>query len=259
MNIKSLLSKIDEIIPFVLSETWDNTGLVLGDNDMPVSKICLALDATPEVIDHAAELKCNLLITHHPLIFSPVRTIDTSTFTGAAIRKAIKNDIAIISLHTNWDKSGLNNTLASALRLNNIRTLQPNRKEEERIGVIGELSREQHIDDFLNTVKDSWNLSHVIYHEAKDKKTISSVALCGGAGGELWLDALYENADVFITAEVKRHQYLAALYKGLSIIEIDHYEMENYSLSNLKKLLENTIDIDMEIIYSSSIKSIITG
>ena len=258
MNIKSILSKIDEVIPFVLSETWDNTGLVLGDTDMLVSKICLTLDATPEVINQAAELKCDLLITHHPLIYSPIRIIDTSTITGATIHKAIKNDIAIISLHTNWDKLGLNYALASALNLRNIRTLQPNRKEEDRIGVIGELSQEQHIDSFLRTLKDSWNLSHVICHEAKDKTTVSSVALCGGAGGEFWLDAFHEKADVFITAEVKRHNYLASLYKGLSIVEIDHYEMENYSLTNLKKLLEKTIDISMEIIYSSSNINIIT-
>ena len=257
MNIKDLLSEINDIVPFILTETWDNTGLILGDNDMPVSKICLALDATPEVIDHAAELECNLIITHHPLIFNPVRTIDTSTITGAAIRKAIKNDIAIISLHTNWDKSGLNNALASALRLNNIRTLQPDKKEEDRIGVIGELSQEENIGNFLKIVKDSWNLSHVICHEVKNIKNISRVALCGGAGGEFWLDALHENASVFITAEVKRSHYLAALYKGLSIIETDHYEMENYSLSSLKELLEKKISIDMEIINSSSIINII--
>jgi dinuclear metal center YbgI/SA1388 family protein len=251
MNIKELIDQIDKIIPLNRSESWDNTGLIVGENEMPVSNICLTLDATPEVIDQAADLKCNVIITHHPLIFKPISSIDTSTLVGAAIKRTIKNNIAIISLHTNWDKLGLNNALASALNLNNIRTLQPHKKEEDRIGVIGELPQVKNPDDFLKIVKNAWNLSHVIYHEAKDKKTISSVAMCGGAGSGLWIDAYYEKADAYITAEVKRHHRLAALYKGLSIIETDHFEMENFSLSSLKKILEEATEINTKIINPS--------
>ena len=248
MDVRELLSQIDEVIPFNLSETWDNTGLLLGDNEMPVSKICLTLDATPEIIDQAAESNCNIVITHHPLIFNPMKNVDTSTLTGAVIKKALKMDIAIISLHTNWDKTGLNDTLAKALSLNNIRTLQPRKKEEDRIGVIGELQQKEDIDTFLKMVKYSWNLSHVKCHEIKTKKAISSVAICGGAGGEFWLEALYENADAFITSEVKRYHHLAATYKGLYIVEIDHHEMESYSLTCLGKLLKRITKIDIDII-----------
>jgi len=251
MNIRILLDRIDKIIPFNLSETWDNTGLIVGDNEMPVSDICLTLDATPEVVDQAADSKCNVIITHHPLIFNPISNVDTSSIIGAVIKKAIKNDIAIISLHTNWDKSGLNNALASALNLNNIRTLQPQKKEEDRFGVIGELSRKVNPDDFLSMVKQTWNLSHVIYHEAKSLKPVSSVAICGGSASEFWTDALHENADVYITAEVKYHHRLAAAYKGLSIIEADHYEMENFSLSSLAKSLNRIIKNNIKIINPS--------
>ena len=248
MKIKDLLHQLDKIAPFCLSETWDNTGLILGDNETPVSGICLTLDATPNVVDQAAGLKCGVLITHHPLILDPVRNVDTSSFTGAVIKKAIKNDIAIISLHTNWDKSGLNNALASALKLKNIRTLRPHKNEEDRIGVIGELPRKENLDDFLKTVMDAWNLSHVICHEAKGKKTISRVAICGGSASELWIDAHNEKADAYITAEVKHHHRLAAAYKGLPIIEADHYEIENYSLPNLAKLLKKITKTDIKII-----------
>jgi len=248
MDVRELLSQIDEVIPFNLSETWDNTGLLLGDNDMPVSKICLTLDATPEIIDQAVESNCNIVITHHPLIFNPMRNVDTSTLTGAVIKRALQKDIAIISLHTNWDKTGLNNTLASALNLNNIRTLQPKKKEEDRIGVIGELQQKDDIENFLKIVKNSWKLSHVKCHEIKTKKAISSVAICGGAGSELWLDALYENADAYITSEVKRYHHLEATYKGLYIVEIDHHEMESFSLSSLGKLLNKITKIDVDII-----------
>ena len=248
MNIRELLHQIDEIVPFNLSETWDNTGLILGDNEMPVSKICLTLDATPEVIDKAAESKCNVIITHHPIIFSPISNVDTTTLTGAVIKRAIKSDIGIISLHTNWDKSGLNNSLARAINLNNIRTMQPKKKEEDRIGVVGELPQSEYLDDFLKTVRDSWNLSHVKAHETKDKKIISRVAICGGAGGEFWHDALAENADVYITSEVKCHQHLAAAYKGLHIVDTDHYEIESFSLLSLGESLRKTTGIDVEII-----------
>lgn len=247
MNIKELLRKIDEIVPFSLSESWDNNGLIVGENEMPVSKICLTLDATPEVVDKAEEMKCNVVISHHPLIFDPIKNLDTSTLTGATIKRAIKKDIAVISLHTSWDKSGLNNALAFALRLNNIRTLQPKKKEEDRIGIIGELLQKENINDLLMIIKNAWNLSHVISHEPKYKKDISTVALCGGAGGEFWLDALYENADVYITAEVKRFQHLAATFKGLYIVETDHYEMESFALTSLRKLLYETTKIDIDI------------
>jgi len=252
MNIKELLSQIDKIIPFNRSEKWDNSGLIIGNDEMIVSNICLTLDITPEVIDQATASDCNVIITHHPLIFDPINAIDTSTFVGASIKKTLNNNIAVITLHTNWDKSGLNNALASALNLNNIRTLQPNKNEEDRIGVVGELSQTENPGNFLKIVKDAWNLSHVIFHEAKSKKVFSRVALCGGAGSGLWIDAFYENADVYITSEVKRHHRLAALYKGLSIIEIDHYEMESFSLISLKELLENVIDTNILIINPST-------
>jgi dinuclear metal center YbgI/SA1388 family protein len=258
VNIRELLYEIDKIVPFNLSEEWDNTGLIIGNNDMPVSKVSLVLDVTPEIIDRAADSKCDVVISHHPTIFSPVSSIDTSTLTGATIKNALKHDIAIISLHTNWDKSGLNNTLALALSLNNIRTLQPKIKEEDRIGVVGELWQKKDPDSFLRMVKDAWNLSHVICHEPKNKKAIQKVGICGGAGGEFWLDALHENCDAFITSEVKRHHRLAANYKGMYIIATDHYEMENYSLSNLKQLLENNIEINIEILNPTEIIKVLT-
>ena len=251
MNIKDLLCRIDSFAPFNLSEIWDNTGLIIGDNEMPVSSICLTLDATPEVIDQAADSKCNVIITHHPLIFNPISSVDTSSLTGAVIKKAIKNDMAIISLHTNWYKSGLNVALASALNLKNIRPLQPQKKEEERFGVIGELPQKKNPDDFLKILRDAWNLSHVIYHEAKAKKSISTAAICGGAASEFWLDALHENADVYITAEVKHNHRLAAIHKGLPIIEADHYEIENFSLSSLAKSLKKITKINVKIINPS--------
>jgi len=259
MNIKELLNEIDKIAPFNLSEIWDNTGLILGDDEMPVSDICLTLDATPEVVDEAADLKCNVIITHHPIIYNHINNVDTLSITGAVIKKAIKNDIAIISLHTNWDKSGLNNVLASALNLNDIRTLQPQKKEEDRIGVIGELPQKKDPDDFLRMVKNAWNLSHVIYYEANDKKSISRAAICGGAASEFWTDALHEKADVYITAEVKYHHRLAATYKGLSIIEADHFEMESFSLISLAKSLNEIIINNIKIINPSmKTKTLIT-
>lgn len=248
MYVNDLIRVIDETVPFSLSENWDNCGLIVGENEMPVSNICLTLDATPEIIDQAEEMNCNVIITHHPLIFNPIINVDTSSLTGAVIKRAMKKDIAIISLHTNWDKSGLNIALASALKLNNIRTLQPMKKDEERFGVMGELPQKENLDNFLKIIKDAWELTYVICHEAKRKNGISTVALCGGAGGEFWLDALNENADVFITAEVKRFQHLEAAYKGLHIVEADHYEMESYSLKSLGKLLSETTNIDINII-----------
>ena len=259
MNIKDLLNRIDKIVPFSLSEVWDNTGLIVGDNEMPVYDICLTLDATPEVIDQAVNAECNVIITHHPLIFTPISNVDTSSFTGSVIKKAIKTDTAIISLHTNWDKSGLNNTLASALKLNDIRTLQPQKKEEDRIGVIGELPQKKNPDSFMRIVKDAWNLSHIIYYGAKGIKQISSVAICGGASSEFWIDALHEEADVYITAEVKYHHRLAAAYNGLSVMQADHYEMENFSLLSLAKALKKITKNNIRIITPNiEIKTLIS-
>ena len=112
---------INKIAPASLAEAWDNPGLQIGDPSAEVARIMVALDPTPDVIDSAIAASCQLLVTHHPLIFKPLKSISTSTPLGALIQKAIKGGVSILSMHTNYDiaSGGLNDLLASKIGLSN--------------------------------------------------------------------------------------------------------------------------------------------
>ena len=132
LKISDIVGIINKKYPFSLAEDWDNVGLQVGDPSAPVSRIMIALDPLPEVIDEAIELHCDLLITHHPLIFSPLRQITTTTTTGTCVLKAISSNVGLIALHTNYDiaDSGLNDILASRIGLLQIKPLKITGKAE---------------------------------------------------------------------------------------------------------------------------------
>lgn len=240
MTIGELLLKLDAALPFETAEEWDNCGLIIGDTNERIEKIALSLDATSEVLDVAISEGFRALITHHPIIFQPIKKIDFSDFSGSIIRRAIKSDVSIIALHTNWDKKGLNETLAKMLELQNIEPLQ-----NGGFGMVGDLKKSVGLEKFADYVKKNLGLSHVVCHSPLKK--ISRVALCGGAGGDFWPDAVRANADVFLTAEVKLHHRLAAA-PSIAIIEIDHSQMERASLGALAKLIEAATKIPVSII-----------
>jgi len=203
--------------------------LLCGFPENSVSKILLALDATREVIDEAACWGAELIVTHHPVIFTPLKRLLVSETDGARIIKAIKKDVSILSLHTNLDivDGGVNTTLAALLGLQEQTTLD--------IGRMGQLPAPMEMSAFLGRCHGVLSVSGMRYLDVG--RPVSSVAVCGGSGGDLVSAAAAAGCDTLVTGEIRHHQWLEGRERGLNLIEADHYCTEAIVLPVLEHML----------------------
>ena len=227
MRIKQIINTIEEFAPLALQEDFDNSGLQVGDVSQKLQGILLCLDVTPEVIDEAIELDCNLIISHHPLLFRPLRTLTGQTYIERCVIKACKNDLVIYAAHTNLDNAwgGMNFYLAEKIGLQNIRFLKPT--ELGGSGSIGELVAPEEEESFLERIRDIFQLKS-LQHSPFTGKMIQEVALCGGSGAFLIPNALEAGADVFLTGEARYNDYYD-VEDHLLLAVLGHYETEHYT------------------------------
>ena len=237
MKICDLLQEINNFASFDLCAEWDNSGLIIGDYNSEVKKIAVTLDAVPEAVIKASELNCNLLITHHPLIFRGLKQINYNNWLGLAIKEAIKREINIIALHTNFDRSesGVNSILAKKINLEDCENLSD-------YGIKGNLREKMSLKKFLEFVKNSWNLTQIDYY-FENEREIKRVALCGGSGSEFWEFA--RDCDIYITCDMKYHELIDAVRGGLVMALCNHGEMERASLQELAKKF-NAVLLDIK-------------
>ena len=216
-KVKDIYEKINEFAPFDTQFDWDNAGLIIGDLDAEVKRIGVALDATDIVIEEALLKGCDLLVTHHPVIFNPVSSIEFNSPAAVALR----NRLPVICAHTNLDiaEKGVNYALVRKLELEN----PGNKSSGETILWTGDV-KTQSADEFATYV--GGKLDTVVSY-ADAGKPISSVAVCGGAAGEYLYDAAKAGIDAFVTGEVHHHEYLDAKRIGISVFCAGHFETEN--------------------------------
>jgi dinuclear metal center YbgI/SA1388 family protein len=227
MRIQQITKAIEEFAPLALQEDFDNSGLQVGDISQKLQGTLLCLDVTPEVVDEAIELDCNLIISHHPLLFRPLRTLTGQNYIERCVIKACKNDVVIYAAHTNLDNAtgGMNFYLAEKIGLQNIRFLKPN--DLGGSGAIGELVALEEEESFLERIKDIFQLKS-LKHSPFTGKMIRTVALCGGSGSFLIPDALEAGADVFLTGEARYNDYYDVEDQILLAV-LGHYETEHYT------------------------------
>ena len=245
MTIKDIIQIIEKHAPRVYAETWDNVGLLIGDEDETANGALIALEVTEAVLQEAIDGGFNLIITHHPLIFGGVKKINYQDPIGRIIRRAIANNIAVYAAHTNLDNApdGVNQMLAKKIGLKNTAILSPqqtiyqqeNPTVQTGSGVIGILPEPMNEKDFLLTLKQILNIP-VLRHSAFIGKPISKVALCGGAGSFLIQLALEQKADVFITADIKYHDFFTP-DKKILLVDAGHYETEQFTTLLLLDIL----------------------
>lgn len=347
MIIKDIIEYLEELAPIQYSLNWDNCGIQIGNKNIKVKNIGIALTPTTEIIEKAIENDCNFLITHHPLIFQPLKNIDTSNFIGKIIELSIKNDITIYTMHTNFDscENGLNYEIAKKIGLDNISVLSvnkeiemvklvtfvpedytinvinaisdegagrigklshcsyitagiatfidekeqrnnleiPNKETEDKleiivpsdkldkvlkklksvhpyndheivydiyklenhkkkvgIGVVGEFYTPFKLEEIFSIIKDFLNLKKFTYIGNKDKM-IKKVAICTGSGGSLLNQVKKNNADLYITGDIKYHTAIDAKEMGISIIDAGHYYTEILFLPFISKYLSNFV------------------
>lgn len=227
LKVADIARVIEDFAPKSLQESYDNCGLQVGDPDMPVTAALLCLDITEEILDEALQRQCNMVITHHPLIFHGLKSLTGRTAPERIVAKAIRNNVAIYSAHTNLDSAwnGVSHEMAHMLNIRNLQVLDPKPDNCEcGLGVVGDIKPTPKLE-FLRRVKETFNVKALRYSTQSPQIVVKRVALCGGAGALLIADAIKAGADAIITGDVKYHDY-TTFGQQIVIADIGHYESE---------------------------------
>ena len=231
MKIKQVLSALEQFAPLPLQESWDNAGLQLGLTEAEVSGALLCLDVNEQIVDEAIQKGCNLIVSHHPLLFRGLKQLTGGDYVQRCVIKAVKNDIVVVSMHTNMDnaRGGVNWKIAERLGLTDVRFFAPKQVDglEAGSGVVGELPRPMAAEDFIQLVKRQFGVACAQCNEML-QRPVQRVAICGGAGDFLLDDAVRQGADAFITGEMHYHVFFDH-EQQLQICVIGHYQSEQYT------------------------------
>lgn len=236
MKCNEVIRRLEVLSPTRFAEDWDNVGLLLGRKDKEIQRVYLALDATDEAIEEATSLKADLLLTHHPLIFRPVKKITADDFIGRRLLKLAKADMCYYAMHTNFDVLGMADAAADELKLQNAQVLSATFEDElskEGIGRYGSLSMSMTLGEYAEVVKDTFRIPHVcVYGEAEN--ILETAAVVPGSGGSYIQDALKAGVDVLITGDIDHHEGIDALAQGLNVIDAGHYGLEKIFIPYMK-------------------------
>jgi len=238
--LKDLLIVVEEIAAGVFAESWDNVGLMVGDPAQQTKKILVALDPTIEVLAEAESQGCDLLITHHPLIFTALKSVRTDHVAGRQVTKALKAGIAVIGCHTNLDKvpGGVNDVLASRLGLQDCKVLDPQDGQQNvGFGRIGYLANPASFQEFISQLLEVLGLP-VARVAGVEISKVECVAVCGGSGAELAPLAMASGAQLLVTGEVKHSMARWAEDSGFCIIDAGHFATENLVVNVLGMAIE---------------------
>ena len=240
MTVNDILGCITEIAPLHWQEHDDNAGIQVGDLNTEIHKALISLDITEEVVDEAIAKQCDLVISHHPLIFHGLKHLTPETYIERAVMKAVKHDITMISMHTNLDNSylGVSRVLAERLGLTHLHILQPSEADPEvcGAGMIGEFKAPMTETDFLGLVAEQIG-SPCLKHSALTGRKIAKVALCGGSGTPFMPDALRQKADAYLTADIKYHDFFVP-EGNILLVDGGHFETEQFTKQLIKGIIQ---------------------
>lgn len=216
-RVNDIYEYLQTFAPLELQLGFDNAGIQIGRLSNSVTRVLLALDVTSEVVSEAAELGAELIVSHHPLIFTPIKNITDDTLLRLA-----REDIAVISMHTNLDiaEGGVNDVLLALFNAERKDYL-----DEDNCGRVGELAQELDLSEFLIECKAALNANGLRYYDAG--RRVKRIAVMGGSGGDYVADAVNKGCDTYITADIKHHQFLLAKELNINLIDADHYCTEN--------------------------------
>lgn len=231
MKIREVVDALERFAPLPLQEGFDNAGLQVGLTEAEVSGALLCLDVTERVVDEAVELGCNLIVSHHPLIFRALKQISGTDEVQRSVVKAIQNNVTIVSMHTNIDNAqgGVNFKMAEKMGLTECRFLAPKTVNGVECGggVVGTLPEPMAAADFVAMIKRAFGAESAMCNGLL-KRRISTVAMCGGAGSFMLGDAIAAGADAFVTGEMHYHECFGH-EDEIQIAVIGHYESEKYT------------------------------
>ena len=224
MKAFEIAQVIEKFAPLHLQEHWDNSGFCIGSPQQQVTKVLIGFDPTYSLIEEARECGADMIITHHPLIFSGLKKIAPEDLIGKAVIEAIKGDIVVYSCHTNMDKvlGGVSGTLASVLKMRDVEVLDAD-ENGDGLGVVGFLEKPMTSEDILSHIKLSMGVG-TLRHSKPLNSPISKVALCGGSGRSLIKKAQSKGAQLYISGDISYHDFYCP--DNFMIVDVGHFESE---------------------------------
>ena len=260
VKIDELIDIVEKLAPVEYAYKWDNVGLQLGSKNDNIKKVLTTLEVTESVLDEAIENNVNMVISHHPMIFSSLKKIIKEDLKGKLIYKAIQNNIAIYATHTNIDVApgGLNDYIANLLEMTDAQVLEEtdrsinpvdNEISINGIGRVGKLEKSKTLEELIEEIKKQINIEHVTV--AGDlKANIEKIAIINGRGAGLITLAIHKGCQCVITGDVKYHDAQDAISQGINVIDIGHYHGEKFFpefLANYlsKKTMEKGLNVEI--------------
>lgn len=225
MLVKDVYALLDALAPFETAEEYDNVGLLIGDANAPVTGIMVALDATAAVLTQMKTCGANVLVTHHPLMYAPIRRICEADHEGALMREMIRSCMHLLCAHTNFDRAagGPSDTLSALLALQNVAAQGYTRT--------GDLKAPQTALAFKETLSRALGSPALLMGD--ESRHVSKVCICAGDGSSDWQQALLNHADAYVTGEMKHHHVLEATARGLVVFLAGHLATENPAMDAL--------------------------
>ncbi|CAL1680554.1 unnamed protein product [Lasius platythorax] len=252
--LKEIVSAIHKFADISLAASWDNVGLLIEPTEPKiVSCILLTNDLTEDVMDEAIELKTDLIITYHPLIFAPLKSITTQSWKERIVARCLENKIAVFSPHTSFDsvKGGVNDWLAEAFELESSKPIQPDANNVTYgMGRLCTLKNRISIDEAVNLIKQRTNLKHVRLARARGADgNINTVALCAGSGASVLKEV---PADLYLTGEMLHHDILDAIHRGIHVILTNHSDSERGFLKIFASILDSALQESVKVCISEA-------
>ena len=235
MKCRELIEIIEQEFPMKYAESWDNTGFQVGNREKDVSHVFVAMDVTDENIDEAIRLGADMILTHHPMIFSPLSSVTSDTLNGRRVLKLIENGICYMSTHTNYDSCRMADLAADMLELSDGIVLEEI-ADGIGIGKVGTLPKEMTLRECAIFVKEKFHIPSVRFFGDGEQK-VRIAAVCPGSGKILVKDCHAKGAEVYITGDIDHHTGIDQVDESLPIIDAGHYGIEHIYIEDMCKIL----------------------
>ncbi len=240
MLVRELLDELEKFAPLALQEDYDNSGIQIEGPNVELSSVLVSLDPTPQALKTAVANECQLVLTHHPLLFKGIKRLTTKDPIGDMIYTTIMNNITLYAAHTNYDSAvgGLNDALAKKLKMFNVAPLVPSvLGNNSGIGRVGEVEP-MDIREFAYFVKRAFE-SRMVRLAPTGPHKVHRVAICSGSGSEFIEKALEAKVDVYVTGDITYHEMIKAISANLSLVIVEHDESEKFFEDEMVKFVES--------------------
>lgn len=245
MLCRDIINRLEQRYPTSFACEWDNVGLLVGSKDKEVRKVFVALDLTEDVIEQAISMGAQMIVTHHPLIFSPLKQVTDEQFISARVIRLIQEDISYYAMHTNYDVLGMADLAAEMIDLQEPEVLEvtyegmddAGKARVEGIGRVGTLPFEMTLKECCEFIKERFDLECVKIFGDEDQK-MKRAAISPGSGKSMIGISLEKGAEVLITGDIDHHEGIDAVAQGMAIMDAGHYGIEHIFIRDMKEFLE---------------------